>query len=262
MTKPNYTHIHMLFDRSGSMRGRESDVQGWYDTFITEQKKLPNPCTVSLATFDTEGYDTVIDWSKLEEVPRKFRLQPRSGTPLLDAAARSINDLGRHLSMMDESERPSKVIVIIQTDGEENSSKEWNLDGLRNLVKTQREVYSWDFMFLGADIDAYGAGQSMGFAQNTVANFGNNSRGYHVVACAAAASVMRSRTTGGSVCYSSAEQKDMEATKLADQVPVTTTGATSGTVVVPVSATGTLSITDITSGHMGLDKTPSAVVVS
>lgn len=219
MTKQNYAHIHVLFDRSGSMGGREGDVQNWYKIFVEEQKKAPGKCTLSLATFDSQGYDTVIEWADIQNVSASFRLKPRGGTPLLDSTARSINELGTRLAAMPESERPSKVIVVIQTDGEENSSYKYTLETLKALITQQRNVYNWDFMFLGADIDAYSDAAGMGFSTASVANYGSNLKGYTVMAYASAAAINRSRATGEVVSYTVAEQKDMEDTKNDVAVP-------------------------------------------
>jgi hypothetical protein len=219
MTKERYTHIHMLFDRSGSMQGRESDVAGWYKTFIEAQRQGEGQCSVSLATFDTGSYDEVIQWSDLSGVPDTFVLEPRGGTPLLDSVARSINNLGKRLSEMKEEDRPSKVICIIQTDGQENSSKEYSLARVKELVETQQKTYSWDFLFLGADIDAFGVGAGLGVASASTARYGNNSLGYVVLADSTANAVLRSRSTGGTVSYTTAEQSLMSNTVDPGRVP-------------------------------------------
>jgi hypothetical protein len=224
MTKPNYAHIHVLFDRSGSMAGRESDVQNWYRVFIEEQKKVVGDCTISLATFDSQSYDTVIEWADIKNVSRTFKLDPRGGTPLLDSTAKSINDLGARLAKMPEAARPSKVIVVIQTDGEENSSHEYKLETLKALITKQQDVYNWNFMFLGADINAYDDAQLLGIRTYATASYGSNARGYASMAFNSSAAIGRYRDgTSQNISYTVSEQKEMEATK---DVPVTTTNAT------------------------------------
>jgi hypothetical protein len=214
MTKPNYTHIHMLFDRSGSMAGHESDIDGWYKTFINGQREIPGDCTISSAQFDTGGYEIVTEWSKIQDAPQEFKLRPRGGTPLLDSVARSINDLGERLSKMSEEDRPSKVLIVIQTDGEENSSLEYTVEKLRALVERQQKEYSWQFMFLGADIDAYSDAGGIGIARGSTMSFGNNTQGYSISGRVSTAAVGRWRTTtNNNLSYTVQEQEDAESTK-------------------------------------------------
>jgi len=213
MTKPNYTHIHILFDRSGSMGGRESDVQNWYKIFMEDQKKMPGECTVSMATFDT-SYEVEVEWADIKFMSPTFTLKPRGGTALLDSAVRSINDLGAKLANMQEEERPSNVIVVVQTDGAENSSRTYSLEQLRTLITQQREQYNWQFMFLGADIDAYAAGMSMGVSSASVASYGNNLMGYTTMAWNSSAAIGRLRSGAAlEISYTADEQKEMEDTK-------------------------------------------------
>jgi hypothetical protein len=211
MTKPNYTHIHMLFDRSGSMSGHEADVEGWYKTFIEGLRAQPGDCTVSAAQFDTQGYETTIEWATLQTAPNEFKLYPRGGTPLLDSVAKSIHQLGERLSAMKEEDRPSKVIVVVQTDGEENASVEYTKEKLKVLVKEQTETYSWEFMFLGANIDAFGEAEAMGMRAATTANFGQTTKGYTTSAAVMSAAVNRSRI-GQSLAYTSLEKRTLEDT--------------------------------------------------
>lgn len=194
MTKPNYTHIHVLFDKSGSMAGRESDVNGWYKIFFGEQKALPGECTVSVADFDTQSYDNVVEWSDIKNIPEEYTLRPRGGTPLLDSLAKSINKLGDKLAAMKEEDRPSKVLVVCHTDGEENSSTEISQEKLKQMVERQRNDYGWEFTFLGADIDAFAVGSAMGIPLASNLSSGNNTRGYAASATIASAGVMRWRT--------------------------------------------------------------------
>jgi len=215
MTKPNYTHIHMLFDRSGSMSGRESDVAGWFKGYIDEQKGVPGECTVSAAQFDDISYDETIPPMDIQKCDGKFVLAPRGNTPLLDSVARSINDLGRWLESLPESKRPDRVLVIVQTDGYENASHEYTREKLKELVRQQQERYSWQFMFLGADIDAYGVGGSIGFNKGSTLSYGSSPAAYVHSFITASAGTTRWRTgMTGTVSFTLDEQKEAEATKL------------------------------------------------
>lgn len=173
------------------MQGHESDVDGWYKTFFKGQREAPGKCTVSVAQFDSHGYDVVVEWADVRAMPESYRLVPRGGTPLLDSLAKSIVTLGEKLSSMPESERPEKVIVVVQTDGEENQSKEWTKEKVKALVKRQREEYSWEFLFLGADIDAFGDAGDLGIG--AAMRHGHNQAGYAMCASLSSDAVRRYR---------------------------------------------------------------------
>ena len=211
MTKPNSTHIHILIDRSGSMAPVANDVAGWYATFLAAQKSGPGECSISLATFDDGSYDVVVPPTDVQKAPPTFVLHARGFTPLLDSVARSINEVGIRLSALPEEERPSKVILIVQTDGLENASREYDLAKVKALVERQRTVYNWEFMFLGADIDAYGVGSSIGVAAVATGSIGNNAQGYRVAASVMSAAVLRSRS-GETLAYTAGESAAMTAT--------------------------------------------------
>lgn len=160
MTNPNYRHIVIIADRSGSMREKAPDTEHGLQTLLTELANEPLPTTVSLYDFDDQ-YGIVYEWVDINEVPR-YKLMARGSTALNDAVGKTIATTGESLAAMPEDERPGVVIVIIATDGMENSSQEYTLDQVREMVTHQREVYDWRFMFIGVDIDAFGASRSMG----------------------------------------------------------------------------------------------------
>lgn len=160
MTDPNRTLIAALLDRSGSM---ETSVQatedGWRE-LINAQRANPGHCQVTLAQFDNR-YEVVYPPTDIAAVP-EFSLQPRNTTALLDSVGRFITEVGEQLSALPEEQRPGQVICLIMTDGMENASRHWTLDAVRELITQQRDVYGWDFIFLGADIDAVEVGELMG----------------------------------------------------------------------------------------------------
>ncbi len=160
MTDQNKTAILVVLDRSGSMANLSNDVRGGFDTFVEEQRKHPGEATLSLVQFDTV-YDIVYLNRSLDKVPPLVH-EPRGGTALLDAVGRGVTELGEALAALPEAERPGKVIVVIMTDGEENSSEEWRVDTLKAKITELRETYSWEFVFTGAGIDAFAAAQGLG----------------------------------------------------------------------------------------------------
>ncbi|MDO5286003.1 MAG: VWA domain-containing protein [Actinomycetia bacterium] len=169
MTRSSLTHIELLLDRSGSMQSIKTDVEGGFDAFMEEQRRQPGECTVSLAQFD-DRYEVVYTARPLAEVP-PLALSPRGTTAMLDAIGRSVTELGARLAALPENERPGTVIVAIMTDGMENASREWTYDAVKKLITQQEEVYSWVFLYLGADQDAVQVGAQMGIAADQSMTF-------------------------------------------------------------------------------------------
>jgi hypothetical protein len=162
MTDPRKALIAVLLDRSGSMESIKSDTEGGFNAFIAEQHKQPGEVNVTLAQFDTE-YEVVYANKSVGDVPR-LDLQPRGGTALYDSLGRLITDVGAGLAATQEDDRPGKVIVVVMTDGHENSSTEWTHDAVSSVIRRQERDYSWEFVFLGANMDAVAIGQQLGFA--------------------------------------------------------------------------------------------------
>ena len=162
MTDSQRTLIAVLLDRSGSMESIKTDTEGGFDAFIWEQRTQPEEARVTLAQFDTE-YEVVYSNRPIDDVP-SLVLQPRGRTALLDGIGRLVTDVGAELADLAEAERPGHVIVVVMTDGYENASREWTLQAVRAVIARQERDYSWDFVFLGANIDAVAVGQGLGFA--------------------------------------------------------------------------------------------------
>lgn len=152
--KANFTRIAVILDRSGSMQVvRDATIEG-FNEFVKGQKAEPGDATLKLVQFNTD-YEEVFDKpiQKAHKLSRES-FQPIGGTALLDAQGRTIDELGKELAALPEHERPSKVIVVTITDGEENSSLNYTRAQVAEMIEHQREVYGWDFVFLGANQDA------------------------------------------------------------------------------------------------------------
>ena len=167
-------HLYMLLDRSGSMSGWEQDVIGGFNTFIKEQQKEKDDCSVTLVQFDGQDpYEIILDAQELETVteldPDVYR--PRGNTPLLDALGRLIKNAEKS-----EGNQREDVLVWVFTDGHENASREYSYDQIKNLVQ-EKEKAGWTFMFMGAGIDSYAAGRSLGFSDDNVSNFMKSAEG-------------------------------------------------------------------------------------
>lgn len=160
----NLTHIAVVLDESGSMTVvREATVEG-FNAFMAEQAKQPGAATVDLVKFsDAVRIPTFIN-KPLSETPKLdyTNYMPMGGTALFDAIGTTIQSLGERLRNTPEAERPGKVIVMIQTDGEENSSRMYNLEQIKSMIEHQQSKYNWGFMFIGANIDAFAAGGMLG----------------------------------------------------------------------------------------------------
>lgn len=180
MTKENFTSVNVIIDQSGSMAGLTNDTIGGFNTFLAEQKNVPGDVAFTLCLFSTD-YRLVHDCVKLDKVPdlttKTYR--PNGGTALLDAMGTTIDEVGKKLAAMPEEERPSKVIFLIVTDGEENSSRRYTLEQIRSMVTHQRETYSWEFVFMGANIDAIAAGTSLGVSAANSVNYVASAAGTH-----------------------------------------------------------------------------------
>ena len=164
MTDPTYTDITMVLDRSGSMQSIKDDTIGGFDAFISEQRRLPGRCTVSLVQFDNV-YEEVYTGRDLADVP-SLTLVPRGSTAMLDAIGRAVNATGARLAAMPEDRRPGTVIVGIMTDGLENASREFTYPMVKALIEQQEQVYGWTFMYMGANQDAIEVGASLGVARD------------------------------------------------------------------------------------------------
>jgi hypothetical protein len=168
--KKDLTAIAVIVDRSGSMGGKEGDVIGGYNRLLDDQAKDPGETRVTLVQFD-DRYEVnyvdvpVAEAKRLDEAT----YQPRGMTALLDAVGRTINELGDRLSVLPEGQRPAKVLVAIITDGLENASREFTHEKIKEMIKHQEEVYSWEFIFLGSDIRSRQEAQVMGIKLQNIA---------------------------------------------------------------------------------------------
>ena len=191
MTDSQRTLIAVLLDRSGSMESIKSDTEGGFNAFVDEQRDAPGSATVTLAQFDTV-YDVLYANRPIADVPR-LELQPRGATALYDALGRLITDVGAELAALTEDQRPGHVIVVVMTDGHENSSVEWTHEAIRAAIARQEHEYSWDFVFLGANMDAVAVGQQMGFAPDKSMTYAADGEGVSSAMSSTSAYVSRKR---------------------------------------------------------------------
>lgn len=151
----NKTELVFILDRSGSMGGLESDTIGGFNSLIEEQKELSGEVTVSTILFDNrfEVLHDRIDMREIRPITRNEYFV-RGTTALLDAIGRSIRTIHRQYCETLKEERPEKVMFIITTDGYENASREFTYSKVKSKIEEMKRKYDWEFIFLGANIDA------------------------------------------------------------------------------------------------------------
>ncbi len=173
--KSNLTEIIFIVDRSGSMESIRKDMIGGFNSFIKEQLKVPTDCKVSFYQFDTQDpkVETVYEQRNLSVVPELTMetFVPRGGTPLLDAVATVVKKVEQRHAETEDYSRPSKVLVVVITDGEENSSVEWNGAQVKQIIESKEENDQWEFVYLGANQDAWAVGGNLGFKASSTLGY-------------------------------------------------------------------------------------------
>jgi len=167
----NKTEIIFLLDRSGSMAGLESDTIGGFNALIEKQCKLEGETFLTAVLFDDQ-YEIL--WNGVHANKTKLTEDEyfvRGTTALLDAVGKTILDVGYRLTKTSEEERPGKVIFVITTDGMENASSEFTYRKVQELIKHQQEKYNWEFIFMGANIDAAKEAESIGITRENAYHF-------------------------------------------------------------------------------------------
>lgn len=189
------TEIVVVLDRSGSMASCKTDAEGGLNTFIDQQKTAPGRANFTLIQFD-DKYEVVCSGVDIRTV-NHFTLVPRGWTALRDAVGKAITETGERLSKLPESERPGLVVVVIVTDGAENASTEYTQQQIHDMIKHQQEVYSWQFTFLAANIDAFAAGGDLGVKTSGTLQFSAAKSKQTYAALNKNVTRMRSASVGG-----------------------------------------------------------------
>lgn len=175
--KKDLTDITLVLDRSGSMASVQDDTVGGLRSFVEQQAKEDGEAKFTLVQFDTK-YEVVRAGVKLtKDVLEGWEFLPRGSTALLDAVGRAINETGKRLKEMDEKDRPEKVIFVILTDGQENSSKEFKKEQIKQMIEHQSQTYKWNFVFLGANQDSFAEAGALGILRGNVMNYAHSGKG-------------------------------------------------------------------------------------
>jgi len=186
----NLTEIVAILDRSGSMEHLTNDTIGGFNSFLKEQIEIPGEAVLTTILFN-DSYKLLHDREnimKIKPISKKEYIAQGS-TALLDAMGKTINDIGLKLYNTLENERPSKVIFFIITDGEENASVEFTNDKIKEMVELQKNIYNWDFIFLGANIDSFTTASALGISANRSFDYEADEEGVVSVQMAMSAAV-------------------------------------------------------------------------
>jgi len=166
----NLTDLTVILDRSGSMATCVDDAEKGLNYFIEQQKKNEGSCIFSLVKFDDE-IENAINGLDIREVG-KIKLEPRGSTNLNDAIGKTIVATGERLRLLPERERPGLVVMVIVTDGGHNvNTCEFSTQRVKEMIKHQEEKYNWQFVYLGANQDAFAVSSQFGFQQNKTSNY-------------------------------------------------------------------------------------------
>ena len=168
----NLTEIVYILDRSGSMSGLEADTIGGFNSMIAKQKDTGENAYISTVLFDTvnEVIHDRVPIEKVEEMTEKEYFV-RGGTALLDAVGGAIRHIENIHKYARKEDRPAKTVFIITTDGMENSSRYYNYEQVNKMIEKEQKEYGWEFIFIGANIDAAREAEKFGIRRDRALNY-------------------------------------------------------------------------------------------
>ena len=176
--KKNLTEIVFILDRSGSMSGLEQDTIGGFNSLIEKQKKEDGEAYISTVLFDhtSEVLHDRVDLKKIKPMTEDEYFV-RGSTALLDAVGGAIQHIGNVHKYARKEDVPEKTIFVIMTDGYENASTNYRYNEIRRMITRQKKKYGWEFMFLGANIDAVSEARKFGVAEEMAVEYHSDKRG-------------------------------------------------------------------------------------
>lgn len=176
--KTNITELVFILDRSGSMAGLEGDTIGGFNSLLNKQKKESGEAFVTTVLFDSE-FEILHDRLNVKELSAitEDEYYVRGTTALLDAIGKTITKTSNEQKLINEKLRADKVLIVIVTDGMENSSREYGYKLVNSMINRQKEEKNWEFIFLGANIDAIKTAEKFGINEERAANFHSDSKG-------------------------------------------------------------------------------------
>ena len=176
--KNNITELVFILDRSGSMSGLESDTIGGFNSMIEKQKKQDGECFVSTVLFDDVS-EVLHDRLKLCNIPKMTDKDytVRGCTALIDAIGGAIHHIGNIHKYARPEDVPEHTMFIITTDGQENASHKYTSEQVKKMIERQKENYGWEFLFIGANIDAVETAARYGIGADRAVNYNSDSKG-------------------------------------------------------------------------------------
>lgn len=180
--KNNLTELVFILDRSGSMSGLEGDTIGGFNSMIEKQKRQDGECYVSTVLFDNES-EVLHDRVKLRDVARMTDKEytVRGCTALIDAIGGAIRHIGNIHKYARPEDVPEHTMFVITTDGMENASRRYSSEQVKNMIRRQKERYGWEFLFIGANIDAVETAARYGIGRDRAVNYHADGEGTQVL---------------------------------------------------------------------------------
>lgn len=180
--KNNITELVFILDRSGSMAGLEQDTIGGFNAMIEKQKKQDGECYVSTVLFDNIS-EVIHDRVKLSEIEKMTEKDyyVRGCTALIDAIGGAIKHIGNIHKYARREDVPEHTMFVITTDGMENASRRYSSDEVKKMIERQKKKYGWEFLFIGANIDAVETAARFGIEKERAVNYHADQQGTQVL---------------------------------------------------------------------------------
>jgi len=197
MSKKNLTEIAIVMDESGSMQSTALDAIGGFNSFIDAQKKIEGEANVTLVLFDNK-YEVVYNGIPIEKITELTSdvYSPGGGTALIDAIGKTVDSVSDRIGAMDEEEKPDKIIVIVITDGEENSSRIYKGADVSKKIKEHQEREGWEIIFIGASADVLDQAEDLGIRSDRMMGYVADGAGTRGVYMGMSEAVSSYRATG------------------------------------------------------------------
>ena len=189
------TELVFILDRSGSMAGLEKDTIGGFNSMIEKQKKQDGECFVSTVLFDNHS-EVIHDRVKLSEIKPMTEKEyyVRGCTALIDAIGGAIHHIGNVHKYARPEDVPEHIMFVITTDGMENASHHYTSDRVKHMIKRQKEKYGWEFLFIGANIDAVETAARYGIDEDRAVNYHADEKGTHILYATVSETICNMRT--------------------------------------------------------------------
>lgn len=208
--KKDLTELVFILDKSGSMSGLETDTIGGFNSLLEKQKTEKGDARITTVLFDN-NYEVLHDREDIRRINPMTEKEyfVAGSTALLDALGRTINRIGKAMSQTHEQDRPDKVMFVIITDGYENASREFKYSQIKRMIENQKTKYSWEFIFLGANIDAIATAEKFGIREDNAVNYNADTDGMKFLYNCVSSAVSRYRKAGEvDACWKEEVEKD------------------------------------------------------